>query len=94
VRFFDSCSPHVRFSTEGGVGAVTAAVTVLSGCKGNIGIENLSDGFFEVLDETVSVDGDVFHGFTANDERGVVALGPRTLDEEQSRAYWEVRGQG
>lgn len=72
---------------EGGVGTRTAAVAVVGGDKWEVGIEDIGDGFFEALDEMVGVDGDVADGLSADDERGVVALGSGMLDEKQRRTH-------
>lgn len=70
------------FTAEDGEGAGAAAFGIVGGGKGEIGIEDVGDGLLEALEETVSVDGNVCDRFTADDERGVVALSAGMLDEK------------
>ena len=66
---------------EGGVGTRTAAVAIVGGGEGKIGIEDIVDGILEEFDETVGVDRDIGDGFSADDQCGIVALGSGMLDE-------------
>ena len=77
-------------ATEGSVGTRTAAVVIVGGGEGNIGIEDVVDGLLEEFDKTVGVNGDIGDGLSADDERGVVALGSGMLDEKQSRTHGRV----
>lgn len=72
---------------EGGVGTRAAAVAVVGGGEGKIGTEDIGDGLLEVLNETVGVYRDVADGLSADDKRGVVALGTGMLDEKQRRTH-------
>ena len=74
-------------AAEGGVGTRTAAVAVVGGGEGKIGIEDIVDGILEELDETIGVDRDIGDGISADNQRGIVALGSGMLDEKQSRTH-------
>ena len=74
-------------AAEGGVGTRTAAVAVVGGGEGKIGIEDIVDGILEELDEAIGVDRDIGDGLSADDQRGIVALGSGMLDEKQSRTH-------
>ena len=56
-------------ATEGSVGTRTAAVVIVGGGEGNIGIEDVVDGLLEEFDKTVGVNGDIGDGLSADDER-------------------------
>ena len=70
-------------AAEGGVGTGTAAVTVVGGSETEVGREDGVGSLFKEGDETVTMDGDVGDGITADDERRVVAIRSGMLDEEQ-----------
>ena len=74
-------------ATEGSVGTRMAAVAIVGGGEGKIGIEDVVDGILEEPDKAVGVNGDIGDGLSADDERGVVALGSGMLDEKQSRTH-------
>ena len=67
------------------IGTVFAALAVVGGLQGNVGIEHPADGFIEQLGETFGVVADVADGLPAKLQDGVVALGSGVLDEEQGR---------
>ena len=56
-------------ATEGSVGTRTAAVAIVGGGEGKIGIEDVVDGLLEESDKTVGVNGDIGDGLSADDER-------------------------
>ena len=68
-------------AAEGCVGTRTAAVAVVGGGEGKIGIEDIVDGILEEPDESIGVDRDVGDGLPADDQRGIVTLGSGMLDE-------------
>ena len=74
-------------AAEGSVGTRTAAIAVFGGAEGKIGIEDIVDGILEELDETIGVDRDIGDGISADNQRGIVALGSGMLDEKQSRTH-------
>ena len=74
-------------AAEGSVGTRTAAVAVVGGAEGKIGIEDIVDGILEEFDEAIGVDRDIGDRLSADDQRGIVTLGSGMLDEKQSRTH-------
>ena len=67
------------------IGAAFAALAVVGGLQGNVGIEHVADGGLQQFHETLGVVAYVADRLLVELQDGVVALGSGVLDEEQGR---------